>query len=181
MSLEHKDVVRMNDEYFCTACGKSWAVDDKDPPECDAVRHQSAPVRNIQNLPRAAEPVFMHARSVGKTMTKEQAIKLSEEYRKSNPHIARYWPTPLAAILQAFVVNDETMQRAMLVYAPDKNSARRYVEAMTKRADLEIRRIGAMDQYARGLSSYCEANPLTLRIAKNTSRLNVVSPASWRL
>ncbi|WP_410653873.1 hypothetical protein, partial [Amycolatopsis sp. cmx-4-54] len=73
------------------------------------------------------------------------------------------------------------MQRAMLVYAPDKNSARRYVEAMTKRADLEIRRIGAMDQYARGLSSYCEANPLTLRIAKNTSRLNVVSPASWRL
>lgn len=155
MSLEHKDVVRMNDEYFCTACGKSWAVDDKDPPFCGTglARGVSPGFRTVQQIPRGI------------------VDKMG----------GREWPTPMGGILQAFIVNDETMQRALLVYAPDKNSARRYIEAMTKRADLEIRRIGAMDQYARGLSSYCEANPLTLRIAKNTSRLNVVSPASWRL
>jgi len=49
MSLDHKDVVRCNDEYVCTACGKSWDVSDREPPECDAVRHQGAPIK-LHNL-----------------------------------------------------------------------------------------------------------------------------------
>lgn len=35
MSLDHKNVVRNNDEFFCTVCGKSWESTDRDPPACE--------------------------------------------------------------------------------------------------------------------------------------------------
>lgn len=34
MSLEHKNVIRMQDEYLCTHCGKSWDTGDVEPPAC---------------------------------------------------------------------------------------------------------------------------------------------------
>lgn len=73
MTLEHKDVIRCNDEYVCTACGKSWDVADREPPECDAVRHQSAFVRNVQNL--ATPP------------NEQQVAAALEQWRKDNPGV----------------------------------------------------------------------------------------------
>lgn len=67
MSLDHKNVTRINDEYVCTHCGKSWDVSDTEPPACEfssaaarpvyvRSRHHgtisSGPVPGIQNLPR---------------------------------------------------------------------------------------------------------------------------------
>lgn len=37
MSLQHKKITRLGDEYSCARCGKSWAIDDQDPPTCSAV------------------------------------------------------------------------------------------------------------------------------------------------
>lgn len=37
MSLQHKKLVRIGDEYCCAFCGKSWSIDDTDPPACEAV------------------------------------------------------------------------------------------------------------------------------------------------
>lgn len=34
MSLGHKNINRINDEYFCTHCGKSWDITDTEPPSC---------------------------------------------------------------------------------------------------------------------------------------------------
>lgn len=61
MSLQHKKVVRLGDEYSCARCGKSWSVDDQDPPSCSAVvaivgkgvrTMRSGPNPEMQNLPR---------------------------------------------------------------------------------------------------------------------------------
>ncbi len=35
MSLEHKNVRRVQDEYMCLHCGRSWDVMDKEPPACE--------------------------------------------------------------------------------------------------------------------------------------------------
>lgn len=35
MSLQHKKLVRIGDEYCCAFCGKSWSIDDTDPPACE--------------------------------------------------------------------------------------------------------------------------------------------------
>lgn len=43
MSLEHKNVRRVQDEYLCLHCGRSWDVTDKEPPECAVVAQVSPP------------------------------------------------------------------------------------------------------------------------------------------
>lgn len=67
MSLDHKNVTRINDEYVCTHCGKSWDVNDQEPPACEFtseaarpayVRRRyhgtisSGPVPHMHNLPK---------------------------------------------------------------------------------------------------------------------------------
>lgn len=61
MSLQHKKVARIGDEYCCAFCGKMWSVDDQDPPSCSAVvaivgkgvrTMRSGPNPEMQNLPR---------------------------------------------------------------------------------------------------------------------------------
>lgn len=63
MSLEHKSVTRINDEYVCTHCGKSWDVSDTEPPACELSRtvvaarpaytcRYSAKTENHANRPR---------------------------------------------------------------------------------------------------------------------------------
>lgn len=205
MSLNHKSVVRNNDEYFCTACGKSWDATDRDPPACDAVRHQSAPVKSIQNLPRTG--VFSIATSVGKTMTEEQAAQYADEWLKNNPGIAQYWPTPTPAdpnrLLERMLVEHANAapltradfatvtawlvseigdeRRAMLVYAADRHSAQEYSVAVTGRtATMEVRRLGAMDKHGWGRSAYVELNPALLKKASKAAGREVVSLITWR-
>lgn len=72
MSLQHKKISRIGDEYSCAFCGKSWSIDDIDPPACEAVvaivgkgvrTMRSGPGPEMQNLPRVAD---------GNEMTREQ-------------------------------------------------------------------------------------------------------------
>lgn len=205
MSLDHKNVVRNNDEFICTACGKSWDATDREPPPCNAVRHQSAPVKSIQNLPRNG--TFMIARGVGKTMTEEQAAQYAEEWRKNNPRITQYWPTPTPsdpnrlmermlvehanalpltradfATVTAWLVSEiGDERRAMLVYAADRHTAQTYAVAVTGRtATMEVRRLGAMDKHGYGRSAYVELNPALLKKASKAAGREVVSLITWR-
>jgi hypothetical protein len=75
MSKEHKNIFRRNDEFSCSACLKTWSVNDPEPPECDAVRVSSPTMRHIQNLPKG----------MGKTMSPEQAEELLQRFRKDFP------------------------------------------------------------------------------------------------
>lgn len=203
MSLNHKNVVRNNDEFICTACGKSWDATDREPPPCNVVRHQSAPVKSIQNLPRNG--TFMIARGVGKTMSVEQAEKYAEEWRKNNPRIAQYWVTPTDpnrllermlveqanatpltradfATVTAWLVSEiGDERRAMLVYAADRHTAQAYAVAVTGRtATMEVRRLGAMDKHGYGRSAYVELNPMLLKKASKAAGREVVSLITWR-
>lgn len=188
MSLNHKNVVRNNDEFICTACGKSWDATDREPPPCDAVRHQSAPIKSIQNLPRTIGP-----RSMGKSPSDVTV------------NIASHWPTPSDpnrlmermlvehanslpltradfATVTAWLVSEiGDERRAMLVYAADRHTAQTYAVAVTGRtATMEVRRLGAMDKHGYGRSAYVELNPALLKKASKAAGREVVSLITWR-
>lgn len=79
MSLQHKNIVRMQEEYLCTFCGKSWDVNDAEPPACSedqveaTVRTverrtwRSAAVPSLQNLPKTGHgmPVANEYKATG--------------------------------------------------------------------------------------------------------------------
>lgn len=189
MSLDHKNVVRNNDEYFCTSCGKSWDATDREPPACDAVRHQSAPIRSIQNLPRLETGGYVKEMPKGETLV----------------NIATHWPTPTDpnrllermlveqantkpltradfATVSAWLVSEiGDDRRSMLVYAPDRHTAQQYAVAVTGRpATMEVRRLGAMDKHGYGRTSYVEMSPALLKKASKAAGREVVSLITWR-
>lgn len=206
MSLDHKNVVRNNDEYFCTACGKSWEASDRDPPQCVEPSH-FATGGYVREMPDelGEHMVFLTPRSVGKSMTFEQAQKCAEEWRKNNPEVTRLWQTPTDpnrllermlverastqpltrddfATVTAWLVSEvDDHRRAMLVYAPDRHTAQQYAVAVTGRtATMEVRRLGAMDNHGWGRSAYVELNPALLKKASNAAGREVVSLITWR-
>lgn len=58
MLAAHCKARRYNDEYNCSACGLTWAVDDKDAPECKgaapAFDDPLAPAAQKERIIRAA-------------------------------------------------------------------------------------------------------------------------------
>lgn len=187
MSLDHKNVVRNNDEYFCTACGKSWEASDRNPPECSTGNTVTVLING------------------GKAMTMAQASDRLTEWRKNNPDITAFWQTqtdpnrllerilveqasakPLTrddfATVTAWLVSEvDDHRRAMLVYAPDRHAAQQYAVAVTGRtATMEVRRLGAMDNHGWGRSAYVELNPALLKKASNAAGREVVSLITWR-
>lgn len=202
MSLDHKNVVRNNDEYFCTDCGKSWEATDRDPPECST----GNTVTVLTNG--------------GKTMTMEEANNRLKEWREQNPQISsvwssispqcqqvskKGWPTPTDpnrllermlveqanaepltradfATVSAWLVSEvDDTRRAMLVYAADRHSAQQYAVAVTGRtATMEVRRLGAMDKHGYGRTTYVELNPSLLKKASKAAGREVVSLITWR-
>lgn len=102
MSLDHKNVVRNNDEFICTACGKSWDATDRDPPECDAVRHRSEPIKNIQNLPWEKVKTNLqridpdHLTNLLTNNGQSMTVQGDGTLKRVDPtvNIASHWPTP---------------------------------------------------------------------------------------
>lgn len=166
MSLDHKNVVRNNDEFFCTSCGKSWDATDREPPVCDAVRHQSAPIRNIQNLPWP---------------TPEDPNRLLERMLVEQANVKPLTRADFASVT-AWLVNEiGDERRAMLVYAADRHTAQQYAVAVTGRtATMEVRRLGAMDKHGFGSASYAELNPSLIKKASKAAGREVVSLITWR-
>lgn len=102
MSLEHKNVVRNNDEYFCTACGKSWDATDRDPPACDPVARANAPYNSgyltpfVPDEPEEGVPVPKASHKTllnngGVRMTMGEAENYLKQWRDENPQITGVW------------------------------------------------------------------------------------------
>lgn len=170
MSLEHKHVVRNNDVYLCTDCGKFWDSTDQDPPACEP--GNAAAKRENRSVGAAMDASQMNSKG---------CLRQADFGRMEAAAISAVdgWPTPSNTVC-AWLVIDPNTQRALLIYAADKHSARDYAARITDLAEVEVRRIGAMDKYARGMSAYSELNPDTLRAASKTSRMRVMSVLEWR-
>ncbi len=50
MSKLHDNAIRYGDEYQCSTCGKSWAVDDNDVPECEIQLYDDKPSTELSML-----------------------------------------------------------------------------------------------------------------------------------
>lgn len=108
MSLDHKNVIRNNDEYFCTACGKSWDAADRDPPQCGPVARATAPYNGgylapfVPDAPTDAQQVaalrYERPRDAGKTtermrrMTEQKGWMLFVNYCRHG--VPEPWKTP---------------------------------------------------------------------------------------
>lgn len=44
--VHHKNAKRYNDEMFCSHCGKSWDVNDPEPPPCKTGNEWLREIRN---------------------------------------------------------------------------------------------------------------------------------------
>lgn len=160
MSLNHKSVVRNNDEYFCTACGKSWDATDRDPPACEAATQ----VNIATHWPTPTDPNRLLERML-------------VEHANAAPLTRADFATVTAWLVNE--IGDE--RRSMLVYAADRHSAQEYAVAVTGRtATMEVRRLGAMDKHGWGRSSYVELNPALLKKASKAAGREVVSLITWR-
>lgn len=193
MSLEHKNVVRNNDEYFCTACGKSWDATDRDPPVCDPVARTAAPYNGgylapfVPDAPTTEQQVaalrYERPRDAGKTTELER--RKEETYRvrvMGLPTTPDTWPTPEWDAMEAHLVFDvEYPEKAMLVYARSANDAVTYVKMVTGCfGTLSHSRCRAMDGMSRGVTTYIEANPANRKRASKSGRVEVLSLLEWR-
>lgn len=168
MSLNHKSVVRNNDEYFCTACGKSWDATDRDPPTCDPHFRENAPYNGGYLTPFVPE-------------TPADPNRLLERMLVENANAAPLTRADFATVTAWLVSEIGDERRAMLVYAADRHSAQEYSVAVTGRtATMEVRRLGAMDKHGWGRSSYVELNPALLKKASKAAGREVVSLITWR-
>ena len=172
MSLDHKNVVRNNDEYFCTACGKSWEASDRDPPQCVVPSH-FASGGYVTQPPEETGGQLWPTPTDPNRLLERMLVE-----RASTKPLTR---DDFATVTAWLVSEVDDHRRAMLVYAPDRHTAQQYAVAVTGRtATMEVRRLGAMDNHGWGRSAYVELNPALLKKASNAAGREVVSLITWR-
>lgn len=196
MSLNHKNVVRNNDEYFCTVCGRSWEATDRDPPECVVTPQVGKTVtidgvETVLGLTPGAIRAMASAAPYSAARLAMEAIHAwptpADPFRElERMMVARGNSRPITPadfnIVVAWIVSDLSDDgRALLVYAPDRHSAQQYAAAVTGRpATVQVERLGGMDKYGKGMATYSELNPRLLIKATKTARREVVSLIQWR-
>lgn len=203
MSLEHKNVVRNNDEFVCMTCGKSWEATDVDPPSCVTISPRSMGKSPV--MPESVQSMVTVLVNSGKTMTMDESDGMLKSFRAAHPGIAKVWPTPIDpyralerhlveqastepltradfATVTAWLVDEIGNDKyCLLVYAADRNAAQKYAVAVTGRtATMEVRRLQGMDKHGFGRSAYTELNPRLLTKATKMVRKEVVPLFTWR-
>lgn len=82
MSLEHKNIIRVNDEFLCKDCGKSWDVTDRDVPECSGKAvFESTPTGRIRP---SSTSMALAAMAAASPMTIAQATEQRDKWRRQN-------------------------------------------------------------------------------------------------
>lgn len=142
MSLVHKSIVRMNDEFLCATCGRSWDINDDEPPECDAKP------RTPQPRPVTRNPHW------GREEMAE--IKRIEEEIIITPKCP------------AYLVSTNGVHGVML-YAPDAASAIDFMTRITMRPMIGAKayHIAFMDEYSTGRWPRVEVNPVVIGAARS--------------
>lgn len=200
MSLEHKNIIRVNDEFLCKDCGKSWDVTDRDVPECSGKAvFESTPTGRIRP---SSTSMALAAMAAASPMTIAQATEQSKgvlinadfskleercvaaavEGRGMEAFFSAPWPSPLPPTVQAYLAYDvEDKDTAMLVYAESQHQAHQYAIAVTRLpATIEVRRLQGMDTSGIGRTPYVDANPRNLQKASKMARRKVINLLQWR-
>lgn len=152
MSLEHKRIERFQNEYMCLHCGKSWDVNDLEPPSC------------------SAEPANSMRVAVGATVK-----QFNESFTAIGHAFTNYGDRPVTNVAWLVTDTTDTEAPATLIYADSRDAALKYITAVTRvMVGLEVSRLKAMDTHAFGMAPYFELNPLKLRVAANASRRQVI-------
>lgn len=206
MSLEHKNIIRVNDEFLCKDCGKSWDVTDRDVPECSGKAvFESTPTGRIRP---SSTSMALAAMAAASPMTIAQATEQRDEWRHQNNALTNTdfskleercvaaavegsgmeaffsapWPSPLPPTVQAYLAYDvEDKETAMLIYAESQHQAHQYAIAVTRLpATIEVRRLQGMDASGIGRTPYVDANPRNLQKASKMARRKVINLLQWR-
>lgn len=183
----HKSPIQLSDEMLCSYCGKTWDVNDNDPPECSdtpagqsfgrLIRSRwSGGQVSMQNMPRDA--VVYESTPTGRI----------EKFRYPDLHqvpSAPVDPRFLDYMLEkpvAYFIKQECGVTGFLVYAFGDEQALGFAAKLLWEAKVELSviRIHAMDQYCTGRAPRVEMNPKVIERANEFFRYQVVSPLVFR-
>lgn len=200
MSLEHKNIIRVNDEFLCKDCGKSWDVTDRDVPECSGKAvFESTPTGRIRPsrtsmalaaMAAASPMTIAQATEQSKgvltnadfSKLEERCVAAAAEGSGMEAFFSAPWPSPLPPTVQAYLAYDvEDKDTAMLIYAESQHQAHQYAIAVTRLpATIEVRRLQGMDASGIGRTPYVDANPRNLQKASKMARRKVINLLQWR-
>lgn len=168
MSLIHKQVHRINDEYLCTHCGKSWDIDDIDPPSCSEV--PTGAIISPTGRTNKGEPEQQYFRHTGTSYGSCGPFKgapqnlphtnLSELESRVNAELYRFNNDPAPGVV-AFAVLVYKALRFCVGYASDEESMLKLASATLRvpAREITLRRWERADVFSRGNSAYMEMNP----------------------
>lgn len=175
MSLDHKNVVRMNDQFQCTHCGKSWDITDADPPNCTEVVQTA---RKTTASPALGAPYGENALWPTPSL-EERFAEMARSYERGALQQADFQNLrcPLVAWL---VTKQDEPARGIIVYAADRAGAVAHVESYATKQQhaavpVNARRLGAMDDGCVGTAIYTEMSPARLRKATKAARISVMT------
>lgn len=200
MSLEHKNIIRVNDEFLCKDCGKSWDVTDRDVPECSGKAvFESTPTGRIRPSRTSMALAAMAAASpmtIAQATEQSKGVLIDADFSKLEERcvaaavegsgmesfFSAPWPSPLPPTVQAYLAYDvEDKETAMLIYAESQHQAHQYAIAVTRLpATIEVRRLQGMDASGIGRTPYVDANPRNLQKASKMARRKVINLLQWR-
>lgn len=185
MSLDHKSVVRMQDEYLCTYCGKSWDINDAEPPACladnevkgtgipayDPPRLESPTGRvtspdaqrfpgNLQNIPRHTADAKRIVTTIRDTVLPDGTWMTYTEGHVSQAVAFAIYYGPHATIIYA-----NSLSMALDFFC--RTMGHTLTSAQLHRIGID--RFTAMDEYCTGRVPRVEMNPAVMDTA--TSRV----------
>lgn len=178
MSLDHKSVVRMQDEYLCTYCGKSWDINDAEPPACLADNEVKGTGVPAYDPPRQESPTGRvvssgtqryagNPQNIPRRTT--DSVRTMEAVRE---RLTYPYPVPPRAVAFALYFG----QHATIIYANSMSMAlgffgRTMGHTLTpwQLDRIGIDRFTSMDEYCTGRVPRVEMNPAVMDTA--TSRV----------
>lgn len=194
MSLQHKNIVRMQEEYLCTFCGKSWDVNDAEPPACTDDQIEMGAPRNIERRTwrSAAVPSLQNLPKMG------HGRPIATEYKATGfAYDPPADPVFLDYMLRDLKLSQPLVPVAYLIYTDNGYGTIIYGDSITNTVEFFARTMGhmltteqlysigihrftAMDVYCTGRSPRVEMNPSVMaeassRATNSGKQYNVVN------
>ncbi|HAF8698879.1 TPA: hypothetical protein G8X64_004475 [Salmonella enterica] len=182
MSTGHRSPVRMQDEFICTYCGKSWDINDPEPPSCLAENEVKGTGIPAYDPPRRESKGMFTTTPTGRRVSASPAFAHPYGTPASGARLA-VPPVPPEWIEQYMSGVDKvvpsvgayvlyTDNASTLVYALDALQAMEFFTNtmgnwMTARQmySISVDRMSSMDQYGTGRTPRVEMNPRVMETA----------------
>lgn len=155
--IQHKRLIHQSDQTTCTHCGKTWDINDIDPPSCTVERHMSI-TKGAGKTP-ANVAVFGGRSPSCYSRTKPQYMDETPANRPATANIVGHK-------VYAFAVVYQPMTIATMVYATSIESAASFFYNSFKGVHPEnvlkvitVERMTAADGFGAGTITRLELNP----------------------